>query len=83
MKKLLLVSLCFLMLCQTQVLCTKSYCYWYGCGQGRRIAASWANVKIKGTVIGTQTNANGKYSISVPANGTTGIYIYWLQNHSR
>ena len=33
-------------------------------------------VQVKGTTIGTTTDANGKYSISVPANATTLVFSY-------
>ena len=33
------------------------------------------SVVVKGTTIGTQTDANGKYAISVPANGTL-VFTY-------
>ena len=33
-----------------------------------------ASVQIKGTVIGTTTNADGTYSISVPPNGKTLVF---------
>jgi TonB-linked SusC/RagA family outer membrane protein len=66
MKKLLLVSLCFLVLSITQVF-----------AQSRTVTGTvrakddgqpipGVTVKIKGTAIGTQTNAAGKFTISVP-----------------
>src|ERR1700759_5712435 len=68
MKKLLLVSLCFLMLCITQ-----------GFAQNRTVTGTvtakddglpipGVSVKIKGTNPGVQTGANGKFPIGVPAN---------------
>jgi hypothetical protein len=32
-------------------------------------------VQVKGTTIGTVTDANGKYSLSVPQNATTLIFL--------
>jgi TonB-linked SusC/RagA family outer membrane protein len=69
MKKLLLVSLCFLMLCVTQVF-----------AQNRTITGTvtatddgqpipGVSVKLKGTTAGTQTNTTGKYTLSVPKGG--------------
>ena len=35
-----------------------------------------ATVQVKGTTIGTTTDVNGKYSITVPANATTLVFSY-------
>jgi len=70
MKKLLLASLCFLLLCASQ-----------GFAQNRTITGTvtakedglplpGVTVKVKGTTIGTQTGANGQYTLRVPANAT-------------
>jgi len=38
-------------------------------------------VQVKGTTIGTATDANGKYSITVPANATTLVFSYIGMKH--
>jgi TonB-linked SusC/RagA family outer membrane protein len=75
MKKLLLVSLCFLMLCVTQVF-----------AQSRTITGTvkdkddgqpipGASVKIKGTSNGVQTNASGQYSLKA-ATGQVLVFSF-------
>jgi TonB-linked SusC/RagA family outer membrane protein len=69
MKKLLLASLCFLMLCASQVYAQNRTVTGTVKAKEDGLPLPGASVTVKGTVIGTQTNANGRYSISVPANG--------------
>src|ERR1700754_4261226 len=75
MKKLLLASLCFLMLCVTQVF-----------AQSRTITGTvkakddgqpipGVSVKIKGANTGTQTNATGQFSINA-STGQTLVFTF-------
>ncbi|MBW4890041.1 SusC/RagA family TonB-linked outer membrane protein [Mucilaginibacter sp. HMF5004] len=75
MKKLLLVSLCVL------------FCYLQTFAQNRTVSGTviakedgtpipGVGVKIKGTTIGVVTGVDGKYSINVPASGTTLVFTF-------
>ncbi len=75
MKKLLLVSLCFLF-CSLQIF-----------AQNRTIKGTvtakedggpipGVGVKVKGTTLGVVTGADGKYSISVPSSATTLVFTF-------
>ncbi|MES2377116.1 MAG: SusC/RagA family TonB-linked outer membrane protein [Bacteroidota bacterium] len=70
MKKLLLVSLCFLVLCMTQVFAQNRTVTGTVTAKDDGLPIPGVTVKIKGTNIGTPTDANGKYSISA-SSGTT------------
>ncbi|HWZ17055.1 MAG TPA: SusC/RagA family TonB-linked outer membrane protein [Mucilaginibacter sp.] len=70
MKKLLLVSLCFLMLCITQVFAQNRTVTGTVTSKEDGLPIPGVTVKVKGTSIGTQTNTAGKYTLSVPANAT-------------
>ncbi|MFI5159888.1 MAG: SusC/RagA family TonB-linked outer membrane protein [Sphingobacteriales bacterium] len=70
MKKLLLVSLCFLMLCVTQVFAQNRTITGTVTAKDDGLPIPGATVKVKGTNTGTQTNGAGKYTLSVPANAT-------------
>jgi TonB-linked SusC/RagA family outer membrane protein len=70
MKKLLLVSLCLLVLSMTQVFAQNRTVTGTVTAKDDGLPIPGVTVKIKGTTLGTQTNAAGKYSLSVPANGT-------------
>src|SRR5471030_2189440 len=69
MKKLLLVSLCFLMLCITQVFAQNRTVTGTVTAKDDGLPIPGVSVKIKGTTNGVQTGTNGKYTLSVPANG--------------
>ena len=69
MKKLLLVSLCFLMLCVTQVFAQNRTVTGTVTAKEDGLPIPGAAVTVKGTTIGTQTNTAGKYTLSVPAGG--------------
>jgi TonB-linked SusC/RagA family outer membrane protein len=69
MKKLLLVSLCFLVLLVTQVFAQNRTVTGTVTAKDDGLPIPGVSVKIKGTSLGTQTGTNGKYTISVPANG--------------
>ncbi|MGZ3814936.1 MAG: carboxypeptidase-like regulatory domain-containing protein, partial [Mucilaginibacter sp.] len=70
MKKLLLVSLCFLMLCVTQVFAQNRTITGTVTAKEDGLPIPGATVKVKGTNVGTQTNTAGKYSLSVPSGAT-------------
>jgi len=76
MKKLLLVSLCFLLLSVAQVF-----------AQGRTVTGTviakedggpipGVSVKVKGTSLGVITGADGKYSIRVPESGKALVFAF-------
>ncbi len=66
MKKLLLVSLCFLMLSITQVFAQNRTVTGTVTAKEDGLPIPGVTVKVKGTTIGTQTTSNGKFSLSVP-----------------
>jgi TonB-linked SusC/RagA family outer membrane protein len=66
MKKLLLVSLCFLMLSITQVFAQNRTVTGTVTAKDDGLPIPGVTVKVKGTTTGTQTNAAGKFTISVP-----------------
>lgn len=70
MKKLLLVSLCFLSLFVTQVYAQNRTITGTVVAKDDGLPIPGVTVKVKGTTIGTQTSPSGKYSLSVPANST-------------
>jgi TonB-linked SusC/RagA family outer membrane protein len=65
MKKLLLVSLCFLLLCITQVFAQNRTVTGTVTAKEDGLPIPGATVKVAGTTFGTQTNSAGKFSISV------------------
>ena len=68
MKKLLLVSLCFLMFCITQVYAQNRTVTGTVTAKDDGLPIPGVTVKVKGTTNGVQTNSAGKYTISnVPA----------------
>ena len=71
MKKLLLVSLCFLMLFITQVFAQNRTVTGTVTAKDDGLPMPGVSVKVKGTTVGTVTNTAGKYTITVPAAGTT------------
>ena len=70
MKKLLLVSLCLLVLSMTQVFAQNRTVTGTVTAKDDGLPIPGVTVKVKGTTVGTQTNAAGKFSLSVPANST-------------
>src|ERR1700758_3945525 len=70
MKKLLLVSLCFLMLCVTQVFAQNRTITGTVTAKEDGLPIPGATVKVKGTQTGTQTNSAGKFTLSVPSGAT-------------
>lgn len=69
MKKLLLVSLCFLMLCVTQVFAQNRVTGTVTAKEDG-LPIPGATVRVKGTSTAVATDVNGKYSIAAPANST-------------
>ena len=70
MKKLLLVSLCFLMLSITQVFAQNRTVTGTVTAKDDGLPIPGVTVKVKGTNTGTQTNQAGKFSLSLPPGGT-------------
>jgi len=70
MKKLLLVSLCLLVLSMTQVFAQNRTVTGTVTAKDDGLPIPGVTVKVKGTTIGTQTNAAGKFSLSIPENST-------------
>ena len=71
MKKLLLVSLCFLVLCITQVFAQNRTVTGTVTAKEDGLPIPGVTVSIKGTNVGgVPTDANGKYSINVPEGAT-------------
>jgi hypothetical protein len=66
MKKLLLVSLCFLVLCITQVFAQNRTVTGTVTAKDDGLPIPGVTVKIKGTNVGTPTDVNGKFSLSAP-----------------
>ncbi|MBK0379918.1 SusC/RagA family TonB-linked outer membrane protein [Mucilaginibacter segetis] len=71
MKKLLLVSLCFLVLCITQVYAQNRTVTGTVVAREDGLAIPGVTVKVKNSTIGTQTDANGKFTLTVPADAKT------------
>ncbi|WP_461449769.1 SusC/RagA family TonB-linked outer membrane protein [Mucilaginibacter sp.] len=70
MKKLLLVSLCFLMLSITQVFAQNRTVTGTVKAKDDGLPIPGVTVKVKGTPNGTQTNSAGKFTLSVPAGAS-------------
>src|ERR1700761_1266859 len=70
MKKLLLVSLCFLMLCVTQVFAQNRTITGTVTAKEDGLPIPGATVKVKGSTVVTLTNTAGKFTISVPSGGS-------------
>jgi len=70
MKKLLLVSLCFLVLCITQVFAQNRTVTGTVTAKDDGLPIPGVTVKIKGTSTGVPTDVNGKYSIDAPVGST-------------
>jgi TonB-linked SusC/RagA family outer membrane protein len=70
MKKLLLVSLCFLVLCMTQVFAQNRTVTGTVTAKEDGLPIPGATVKVKGTDVGVPTDVNGKFSISAPSGST-------------
>lgn len=68
MKKLLLVSLCFLMLLVTQVFAQSRTVTGTVTGKDDGLPIPGVTIRVKGTKAGTQTNSSGTYSITAPEN---------------
>ncbi|MFI5158413.1 MAG: SusC/RagA family TonB-linked outer membrane protein [Sphingobacteriales bacterium] len=83
MKKLLLVSLCFLMLSITQVFAQNRTVTGTVTAKEDGLPVPGVTVKVKGTTIGTQTTSNGKFSLSVPAGSTLQFSFIGYQSVER
>ena len=76
MKKLLLVSLCFLMLCTTQVFAQNRTVTGTVTAKDDGLPMPGVTVKLKGTTVGTQTNTAGKFTLSVPSTGAVLVFSF-------
>ena len=74
MKKLLLVSLCMLLLTVMQTYAQNRTVTGIVKGTDDGLPIPGVSVRVKGTSVGTQTSANGQYRITVPATGTVLIF---------
>src|ERR1700761_1679427 len=68
MKKLLLVGLCFLLSSMTLIYAQNRSVTGTVKAKEDGLPLPGVTVKVKGSAIGTQTNASGKFTLSVPAN---------------
>jgi len=68
MKKLLLASLCFLMLCASQVFAQSRTVTGTVTAKDDGLPLPGVTVKVAGTTTGTQTSPSGKFTLSVPAS---------------
>ncbi|MVN92572.1 carboxypeptidase-like regulatory domain-containing protein [Mucilaginibacter aquatilis] len=69
MKKLLLVSLCMLCLCVTQLYAQSKTVTGTVTAKDDGLPLPGVTVTVKGTTTGTQTDGNGKFSLNAPQNG--------------
>jgi TonB-linked SusC/RagA family outer membrane protein len=76
MKKLLLVSLCFLMLSITQVFAQNRTVTGTVTAKDDGLPIPGVTVKVKGTSNGTQTNSAGKYTLSNVPSGATLVFSF-------
>src|ERR1700688_2418840 len=76
MKKLLLVSLCFLVLCITQVFAQNRTVTGTVTAKDDGLPIPGVTVKVKGANIGIQTNAAGKFTLNVPSGATTLVFSF-------
>ena len=76
MKKLLLVSLCFLMLCMTQVFAQNRTVTGTVTAKDDGLPMPGVTVKVKGTTVATVTNTAGKFTLSVPSTGTVLVFSF-------
>lgn len=75
MKKLLLVSLCLLVLSLTQTFAQTRTITGTVTAKEDGLPIPGATVRVKGTTTGAQTNVNGKYSITAP-DGATLVFSF-------
>ncbi|NHA07732.1 SusC/RagA family TonB-linked outer membrane protein [Mucilaginibacter sp. HC2] len=75
MKKLLLASLCILLLSITQVFAQNRTVTGTVTAKDDGLPLPGVSVKVKGTTVGTQTGANGKFTLNVP-HGATLIFSF-------
>ncbi|MBE9586490.1 SusC/RagA family TonB-linked outer membrane protein [Mucilaginibacter sp. JRF] len=76
MKKLLLVSLCFLLLCVTQTFAQNRTITGTVTAKEDGLPIPGVSVLVKGTSIGTQTSGDGKFTLNVPASGNTLVFSF-------
>jgi TonB-linked SusC/RagA family outer membrane protein len=76
MKKLLLVSLCFLVLCITQAFAQNRTITGTVTSKDDGLPLPGVSVTVPGTQVGTQTNDYGKYTIKVPASAKSLAFTF-------
>ncbi|SHM81524.1 SusC/RagA family TonB-linked outer membrane protein [Mucilaginibacter sp. OK098] len=76
MKKLLLVSLCFLMLCITQAFAQNRTITGTVTSKDDGLPLPGVSVTVPGTQVGTQTNDYGKFTIKVPASAKSLAFTF-------
>ncbi|HEK19961.1 MAG: SusC/RagA family TonB-linked outer membrane protein [Mucilaginibacter sp. 44-25] len=76
MKKLLLLSLCFLVLFTGHLMAQTRAVTGTVTSQDDKLPIPGVSVRLKGTQTGAVTDANGKYSISVPAANSVLTFTY-------
>jgi TonB-linked SusC/RagA family outer membrane protein len=80
MKKLLLVSLCFLVLFTTQVFAQNRTITGTVTSKDDGLPLPGVSVTVPGTSVGTQTNDYGKFTIKIPASAKTLAFTYVSYN---
>ncbi|MBB6111814.1 TonB-linked outer membrane protein, SusC/RagA family [Mucilaginibacter lappiensis] len=75
MKKLLLASLCILLLSITQIFAQNRTVTGTVTAKDDGLPLPGVSVKVKGSTVGTQTGSNGKFTLSVP-KGSTLIFSF-------
>jgi TonB-linked SusC/RagA family outer membrane protein len=76
MKKLLLVSLCFLVLCITQAFAQNRTITGTVTSKDDGLPLPGVSVTVPGTSVGTQTNDYGKFTIKVPASAKSLAFTF-------
>jgi len=76
MKKLLLVSLCFLVLCITQAFAQNRTITGTVTSKDDGLPLPGVSVTVPGTQVGTQTNDYGKFTIKVPASAKSLAFTF-------
>src|SRR3982750_1153842 len=82
MKKLLLVSLCFIMLCATQAFAQNRTITGTVTSKDDGFPLPGVSVTVPGTQVGTVTNDYGKFTIKVPASAKSLAFTFVGYNRS-
>jgi TonB-linked SusC/RagA family outer membrane protein len=76
MKKLLLLSLCFMLLCAGQLYAQSRTVTGIVTGQDDKQPIPGVSIRLKGTQTGSVTDGSGHYSINVPSAGGTLVFSF-------